>query len=80
MKLARTLPEISSCGDLQPRDGVGIICVRAHSISPPVELDLVIAQGEEDNDRCERGTGIHCCLQEVCYLLARSVPTIRAEY
>lgn len=58
---------MSSRGDLQPRDGVGIVCVRAHGISPPVQFDLIVAQSEEDDNGGEGGAGVHCCLQEVCH-------------
>lgn len=71
---------MSSCGDLQPRDRVGIVCVRANSVPPPVEFDLVITQGKEDDNRCKRGAGIHSCLQEICYLLALSTLKVKAEY
>lgn len=61
---------MSTRSNLQPRHRIGVVCIRAHRVPPPIEFNLVVTQGEKDDDRCESGHSVHGCLQEVYHMLA----------
>lgn len=59
LELSWTPTKVTSTWNSQPWCPFGIIRVGSNSVTPPIQLDTIVAKSEEDDDGGECRTSIH---------------------